>query len=113
MSEPSGIDAKLDLILAEQARMAAEQARMTAEQARMRSDFTDLRTALMDRMDRLQDALTVQKDDMIVPMSAAERAERIAKAAQDDARTLGEMVMPMMRQIRRLQEDVRALKGEP
>jgi hypothetical protein len=71
-----------------------------------------LRTDVMARMDRLQDALTLHKDDMVTSMGAGERAERIANAMQDVVRTLSEQVTVMVRQIHRLQTEMRELKGE-
>ena len=78
----------------------------------LREDTNGLRIDIMGRMDRLQDALTIQRDELVVNYGAAERAERLARAAQDEVRVLGEMVTPMVRQIRRLQEEVRILRGD-
>lgn len=78
----------------------------------LREDMNKLRIDMMDRMDRLQDVLTVQRDELVVNYGAAERVEKIARAAQEEVRTLGEMVTPMVRQIRRLQDEVRTLRGE-
>lgn len=72
-----------------------------------------LRTDLMARMDWLQDALTLHKEEVTATMGAGERAERIANAMQDVVRTLSEQVTIMVRQIRRLQEEVEGLKGGP
>ncbi len=86
---------------------------MQGEMKQFRGELTQLRVDVMDRIDRLQDALTLQKDDLVVNYSAADRAEKIARAAQEETRALGDIVTPMIRQIRRLQEDVRHLRGEP
>lgn len=47
-----------------------------------------------------------------VPLAAAGRAERLAQSANDQTRSLSEQMGVMVRQIRRLQVDVQALKGE-
>ena len=86
------------------ARILAAIERLEAGQDRLRGD-------LMARMDRLQDALTLQHDDVIVSMGAAERAERIARSALEETRALGEIVTVQTRQIQRLQSDIRQLKG--
>jgi exonuclease VII small subunit len=101
--------AKLESGLAGLTRVQAELGRAQAGLAE-RLDRT--RIELMARMDRLQDALTLQQDETIVNLGAAERAERIATAAQDVVRSLSEQVTVMVRQIHRLQADVRELKGE-
>jgi hypothetical protein len=48
---------------------------------------------------------------MVTSMGAGERAERIANAMQDVVRTLSEQVTVMVRQIHRLQAEMRELKG--
>ena len=100
------------------ARILAALERLAAGQDRLRADFDKrggeidrLRGDLMARMDRLQDAITLQHDDVIVSMGAAERAERIARGASEETRALGEIVTVQTRQIQRLQSDIRQLKG--
>lgn len=85
--------------------LAALVQRVIEGQDRLRSD-------LMARMDRLQDALTAQHDADVVNYGAAERAERIAQSAREEVRALGEQVGAMVRQIQRLQSEVRQLRGE-
>ena len=41
---------------------------------------------------------------------ASDRAARLAKAAQDEARSAADMVAPLVRQLRRLQDEVRELR---
>ena len=85
--------------------------------ARVRDELTEMRVAIMARVDRLQDASTLQHHERIVDVGASERAERIAKAARDDATSLGEIVTPLIRlvhlmrtQLDDLAEQVRVLK---
>jgi hypothetical protein len=47
-----------------------------------------------------------------VNLGAAERAERIAAVTQDVVRSLSEQMTVMVRQIHRLQSEVRELRGE-
>ena len=74
------------------------------------SDFMKTRTDIMARMDRLQDELTNQLDAWWVQFGASDRAARLAKAAQDEARSAADMVAPLVRQLRRLQDEVRELR---
>ena len=93
----------------------SELAGIKEHQEWLATDITRFRTDTMDRIDRLQDRVTVGlsalQDDTIVTETANERAERIALAVQAETRSLAEMITPMTRQIRRLQDEVRALRG--
>lgn len=83
--------------------------------SRFRADLVEelgrTRSALMARMDRLQEALVSQHEADVVNFGAAERAERIAKGAVDEGRILGEQFNALVRQVRRLEEEVRTLRG--
>ena len=81
--------------------------------AGMRGDLTELRVALMARMDRLQDAMTAQREADIVNHGSVERVERIARAASEETRALAEQVGGMVRQIRRLETQMREIRGDP
>ena len=85
-------------------------------QHQMASDITRFRTDIMDRIDRLQDSVTTDvtqlRDETVVNYGATERVERMALAAQAETRALAVMVTPMVRQTRRLQDDVRDLRGD-
>jgi hypothetical protein len=78
------------------------------------------RAEVMARIDRLQDAVTLQHEERIVDIGSAERAERLAKAAQEDAAAIGAIVTPLVRlvhgmrtQLDDLAEQVRILKQKP
>jgi|SRR6185437_12717944 len=96
----------LDSLRAGQAKLEAGLAMLEEGQARLRLD-------LMARIDRLQDTLTAEQEANVVNFGAAERAEKIAKGVQGEVRAIGDQVNAMIRQIQRLQTDVRHLKGEP
>jgi len=105
-------------IAAMETRIAAIETRMDAQDetlGRFRADLVDelgrTRSVLMARMDRLQDALVSQHEADVVNFGAAERAERIAKGAVDEGRILGEQFNALVRQVRRLEEEVRILRG--
>jgi len=105
-------------IAAVETRIAAIETRMDAQDetlGRFRADLVDelgrTRSVLMARMDRLQDALVSQHEADVVNFGAAERAERIAKGAVDEGRILGEQFNALVRQVRRLEEEVRILRG--
>jgi uncharacterized protein (UPF0335 family) len=84
---------------------------LLARVERLEGELVQTRADLMARMDRLQDVLTAEHEGEIVTLGVAERAERIAKAAQDEVRLMGEQLNAMIRQIRRLQSDVETLRG--
>ena len=94
------------------------QARMDTQDevlGRFRTDLVEelgrTRSALMARMDRLQEAPVSQHEADVVNFGAAERAERITKGAVDEGRILGEQFNALVRQVRRLEEEVRTLRG--
>jgi hypothetical protein len=82
-----------------------------------RDELTEMRTEIMARIDRVQDATTLQHHERVVDVASSERAERLAKAARDDATAIGEIVTPLIRvvhtmrtQLDDLAEQVRVLK---
>jgi hypothetical protein len=88
--------------------------------ARLEAGQTSLRVDLMARIDRLQDVVTLQHEERIVDIGSTERAERLAKAAQEDAAAIGNIVTPLVRlvhgmrtQLDDLAEQVRVLKERP
>ena len=92
-------------------------AEMRGDLNEMRTDLNEMRVALMDRIDRVQDAVTLQHHERVVDVASSERAERLAKAARDDATAIGEIVTPLIRvvhmmrtQLDDLAEQVRILK---
>jgi len=99
------------------AEMRGDLNEMRTDLNEMRTDLNEMRVALMDRIDRVQDAVTLQHHERVVDVASSERAERLAKAARDDATAIGEIVTPpirvvhMMRtQLDDLAEQVRILK---
>lgn len=85
-----------------------------------RDDVAQTRSEIMARIDRLQDAVTLQHEERIVDIGSAERAERLAKAAQEDAASIGAIVTPLVRlvhgmrtQLDDLAEQVRVLRARP
>ena len=94
----------------EQLRNGLEQ--LSNGQEQLSAELTRTRADLMARMDRLEDKFTAQREGEVVNLGISERAERIAKGAQDEVRIMGEQVNAMFRQIRRLESDIRHLRGE-
>ncbi len=103
--------------------MRGDLAQMRADLVEMRAvtvtrdDLAGMRVALMDRIDRVQDAAMLQHHERVVDVASSERAERLAKAARDDATAIGEIVTPLIRvvhmmrtQLDDLAEQVRMLK---
>jgi hypothetical protein len=81
--------------------------------AEVRAELVRVRTDVMDRIDRLQDTITTVRDEDAFNFGAAERAERIALDTREEVRAMGEQISAMVRQIRRLQSDIREIRGEP
>jgi hypothetical protein len=86
----------------------------------LRQEIIRTRSEIMSRIDRLQDAVALQHEERIVDIGSSERAERLAKAAQQDAAAIGEIVTPLVRlvhgmrtQLDDLAEQVRILKERP
>ncbi len=128
MSDLPDIHAKIDTIIERVAALAtrgdlaaaitATRAEVAAAIAATRADLTEMRVEIMARIDRVQDATTIQHHERVVDVASSERAERLAKAARDDATALGEIVTPLVRvvhmmrtQLDDLAEQVRVLKA--
>jgi hypothetical protein len=69
--------------------------------------------AIMDRLDRLQDSLTGIRDDIAVNYGATDAARRANDNTREEMRSLAEVQMVMVRQINRMQAELRELRGEP
>ena len=95
------------------ARILAALDRLEAGQAKLEAGQVQLRVDLMARIDRVQDTLTTVRDDITVVMGRADQAHRAADNVRDELRALNEVVTGVIRQVRRLQSDVRELRGEP
>lgn len=102
------------------AKLAGDVAKLTGDVIKLAGDVTKLtgdmiklRTDLMARMDRLQDAITAIRDDIAVNLGTADQVRRANDNTRDELRALSEVVTTMLRQIQRLQTDVRELKGDP
>ena len=65
----------------------------------------------MARMDRLQDGITAIRDDIAVNIGAVEAGRRANDNTRDDLRTLNEQVSVMWKQLKRLQTDMREIRG--
>jgi hypothetical protein len=95
-----------DPILAALARLEAGQGAIVVEQTRLRVD-------MMGKLEAIQNALTGIRDDIGVNMGSADRAILANDHTRDEVRLLGEQMSAMWRQIKRLESDVRELRGEP
>ena len=108
----AGLVAKQTDLAAGQADLVAKQADLVAKQASMGADLTRLRVDMMARMDRLQDSLTAIRDDISTNYGTAEAAQRANDNTRTELRALSEVVSSLVRQIRRLDTEVRILKGD-
>ena len=78
-----------------------------------RADLTELCVAMMGRMDRLQDTVTEIRDDIGVAMGAADAMQRANDNTRELVRLQGQQLTIMFRQIKRLEEKVRSITGDP
>ena len=106
-------DDQIARILAALERLETGQAQLATDVTTLRTDVTTLRTEVMARIDRLQNTVTTIRDDITVNMGRADQAHRAADNVRDELRALNDVVSGVMRQVQRLQSDVRELRGEP
>jgi len=99
-----------DPVLAAIARLGST---LDATRRDAREDLTELRVAMMSRMDRLQDMVTEIRDDIGVAMGSADAMQRAKDNTRELVRLQGEQLTIMFRQIKRLEEKVRSITGDP
>jgi hypothetical protein len=111
MPEPS-LDTLLQAIQQVQSTVGQfreEQTLVREEQTLVREELTRMRVDIMERIERLQDDVTNLRDDAFVTFA---RAERVERATRETTNGIGQELSGMHRQIRRLQDEVRILRGE-
>jgi predicted nucleic acid-binding Zn-ribbon protein len=74
---------------------------------------TTLRVDVMARMDRLENKLTEMRDDITVNIGGTWQNREAINSTRGDLHGLGEQVNIMWRQIKRLEQQVREITGEP
>lgn len=89
------------------------QARMDTGFVQLRTEFIQIRTDLMARMDRLQEAVEMVRGDVAVNFGATEQVERKFSNDPEIVRIMGEQLNTLARQLRRLDERVRAIEEKP
>lgn len=81
----------------------------------VQTEVAQTRTDIMARMDRAQAELTMHVEARVVDFATAERAERIAQDTQTQTAaflsSLTEQVNGMWRVVRRLESELRDLRG--
>jgi chromosome segregation ATPase len=82
-------------------------------QTALEDSQTKLRVDVMARMDRLENRLTEIRDDIGVNMGSTRRAHEAADNTRSEVRLLGEQVNVMWRQMKRLEQQVRDITGDP
>jgi vacuolar-type H+-ATPase subunit I/STV1 len=103
----------LEVLLAGQESLQNAQMRLVGLIENLSNGLQRLRVEVMARIDAFQEAVISQREEAILSQGAAERAETIAKSAQGEVRAIGEQVNSLIRQMRRLQAEIRQLRGEP
>jgi predicted nucleic acid-binding Zn-ribbon protein len=104
MPEPS-----LDTLLQAIQQVQSTVGQFREEQTLVREELTRMRVDIMERIERLQDDVTNLRDDAFVTFA---RAERVERATRETTNGIGQELSGMHRQIRRLQDEVRILRGE-
>jgi methyl-accepting chemotaxis protein len=79
----------------------------------LRGAIDTLRMDLSQRLDRQQDALTSIRDDISVAMGRADYAADLTKNLRSEVQGLSDQLTAVVRQVRRLQTEMRELKGDP
>ncbi len=92
--------------------LEAMEGRLSTMEGRLSAELGKVRAAVMERLDRVQNAVTLIRDDVATNFGTADHVRRANDNTREEVRALGELQATMMRQIQRLQSDVRALKGE-
>ncbi len=72
-----------------------------------------LRSDLMARLDRHEDRLTAIREDIGVNFGRADRAVDAVKSVRTELDHLSTEVAAITRQMRRMQTELREIKGEP
>lgn len=94
---------------------------MRADVADVRAELADVRANMatrtnvadiMERIDRLQEALTRQQESSVVEFGTAEMALRKIENTRSDVQTLTEMVLALTRNFRRMDAEIRQMRGD-
>jgi hypothetical protein len=93
--------------------LEAGQTALQYSQTALQDSQTSLRVDTMARMDRLENRLTEIRDDISVNMGSSERAHEAAANTRTELRSLGVQVNVMWRQMKRLEQQVRDITGDP
>jgi regulator of replication initiation timing len=78
----------------------------------LRTSQTNLRVDLMERMDRLDNQVTGIRDDIIVNMGRVDHVDEALINTRGDVQHLFREMSVMWRQVKRLQSEVRDIRGE-
>jgi len=85
---------------------------LRADVTTLREGQTALRVDMMGRIERLENHITGIRDDIGVNMGRADRAHEAVVNARSDVLHLSQELSIMWRQIKRLESDIRDIKGE-
>ena len=73
----------------------------------------DLRVAVMARLDRVENTMTSVHDDLVVNLARTNRAHDAIEHTREELRAVNQEVTMMWRRIRRLETEVREIRGDP
>ncbi len=97
-------------------RLTSLESRLTGVESGLTSvqqSQTTPRVDVMARMDRLENKLTEMRDDITVNIGGTWQNREAINSTRGDLHGLGEQVNIMWRQIKRLEQQVREITGEP
>lgn len=79
----------------------------------LRADIDTMTSRFNEGQQRILDRITQLRDEVTVNFGQSDHVRLIANGTRSELRALADVQTSMLRQIHRLQTDVRALKGEP
>jgi chromosome segregation ATPase len=111
--DQTGMRGDITLMRGDITQLREDQTGMRGDVTQMRADITQMRSVIMDRIDRLQDRITEVRDDIGVAMGSADAMQRANDNTRELVRLQGEQMSIMFRQIKRLEDKVRTITGDP
>jgi len=104
------LDDRIDLV---EKRLDDRMAKMEIQIGKVASDVLSFRTDMSARIDRLQDTVTSVRDDIRVNYAATEAVDRRNNDTREDVRHLTQQVSIVYLRVKKLEDEVRELKGNP
>jgi chromosome segregation ATPase len=104
------LDDRIDQV---EKRLDGRMGKMEIQIGKVASDVLSFRTDMSARIDRLQDTVTSVRDDIRVNYAATEAVDRRNNDTREDVRHLTQQVSIVYLRVKKLEDEVRELKGNP